>query len=353
MKRKLAPRQYSSTNTPLIITNYCAETIYPGITTQGGTGPQSNGFELQSGGNFSQDVSADWQGRVWGRTNCSFNSQGTGPANSGGSKYQACDTGDCNGVVDCKVTGNTPVTLAEFTLNAGDGQTYYDISLVDGYNLPMAIVLVPQGNASLLDIPPNLTNPSCVGTAGDLNSDQYYDPYTSGFQTFLGTNSSFPLPFDTKVTSSQASDWCPWDLQVNIPTGPGNGVYSYPDASIQRPVFDPCYSACAKYNDDADCSAKAICPDAYSYAFDDQTSTFIIPAGAGFEVVFCPGARSTNILATEADKLSQLKSSGSVNKRGIEEALPKRSEAFGVFASGRLVGVLVALAATAAVFVTL
>ncbi|KAK5074505.1 hypothetical protein LTR16_009025, partial [Cryomyces antarcticus] len=163
----------------------------------------------------------------------------------------------------------------------------------------MAIVLVPQGNASLLDIPPNLTNPSCVGTASDLNSDQYYDPYTSGFQTFLGTNSSYPLPFDTKVTSSQASDWCPWDLQVNIPTGPGNGVYPYPDTSIQRPAFDPCYSACAKYNDDADCS------------FDDQTSTFIIPAGAGFEVVFCPGARSTNILATEADKLSQLKSTGS------------------------------------------
>ncbi|KAK5170839.1 hypothetical protein LTR04_002916 [Oleoguttula sp. CCFEE 6159] len=337
MKRKLAPRQYSSTNTPLIVTNYCAETVYPGITTQGGTGPQSNGFELQSGGNFSQDVSADWQGRVWGRTNCSFNSQGTGPANSGGSKYQACDTGDCNGIVDCKVTGNTPVTLAEFTLNAGDGQTYYDISLVDGYNLPMAIVLVPQGNASLLDIPPNLTNPSCVGTASDLNSDQYYDPYTSGFQTFLGTNSSYPLPFDTKVTSSQASDWCPWDLQVNIPTGPGNGVYPYPDTSIQRPAK----------------AAKAICPDAYSYAFDDQTSTFIIPAGAGFEVVFCPGARSTNILATEADKLSQLKSTGSVNKRGTEEALPRRSEAFGVFASGRLVGVLVALAATAALFVTL
>ncbi|KAK5004743.1 hypothetical protein LTR60_006465, partial [Cryomyces antarcticus] len=87
--------------------------------------------------------------------------------------------------------------------------------------------------------------------------------------------------------------------------------------------------------------------------FDDQTSTFIIPAGAGFEVVFCPGARSTNILATEADKLSQLKSTGSVNKRGTEEPLPRRSEAFGVFASGRLVGVLVALAATAALFVTL
>jgi hypothetical protein len=60
------------------------------------------------------------------------------------------------------------VTLAEFTLDAGDGQSYYDISLVDGYNLPLAIVLVPHGNSSLDDIPPNLTNPSCEGTGSML-----------------------------------------------------------------------------------------------------------------------------------------------------------------------------------------
>jgi beta-mannosidase len=49
-------------------------------------------------------------------------------------------------------------------------------------------------------------------------------------------------------------------------------------------------------------------------AFDDQTSTFIIPSGAGFEVVFCPGARSTNILATESDKMLQLAQNGKVSK---------------------------------------
>lgn len=41
-------------------------------------------------------------------------------------------------------------------------------------------------------------------------------------------------------------------------------------------------------------------------AYDDQTSTFIIPAGAGFEVIFCPGARSTNILATSRSQLNSL-----------------------------------------------
>ena len=111
---------------------------------------------------------------------------------------------------DC-YQGAIPVTLAEFTLDAGDGQTYYDISLVDGYNLPLAIVLVPHGNSSLDDIPPNLTNPSCEGT-GSLLAPSNFNPYGSG--TFLGTNSSYPLPFETKVTTSNANQWCPWDLQV-------------------------------------------------------------------------------------------------------------------------------------------
>jgi len=225
------------------------------------------------------------------------------------------------------------VTLAEFTLDAGDGQTYFDISLVDGYNIPMAIVLVPHRNASLDDIPPNLTNPSCIGTASEL-APTTFNPYSGSLQTFLGTNSSFPLPFEDKVTSRQVSSWCPWDLQTNPPSAPGNGVYPYPDSNIQRPAFGPCASACAKYNTPTYCctgrfnspnvckhnyystAAKRVCPDAYSFAFDDQTSTFIIPSGAGFEVVFCPGGRSTNILATKASQLDEMASSGTVSGSG-------------------------------------
>ncbi|OCK81621.1 Osmotin, thaumatin-like protein [Lepidopterella palustris CBS 459.81] len=325
--KRVAPQRFDARKdsiTPLIVTNYCSETIYPGIMTQAGNGPPQTGFKLDPGQSNNQTVSENWQGRVWGRTNCSFNGDGTGPATGNGA---ACGTGDCNGILNCVATGNVPVSLAEFTLDAGDGKTYYDISLVDGYNLPIAIVMQPLANSSLDDIPPNLTNPSCQGTVG-LLQQKNYNPYSSGYQIFLGTNSSYPLPFDEKVDDKQVSSWCPWDLQVNPPRKPGDGVYPYPDDNIQRPVFDPCYSACAKYNSPSDCctgyhnqpstcqpseyskAAKAVCPDAYSYAFDDQTSTFIIPAGAGFEVVFCPGARSTNILATESRQLQQLADGG-------------------------------------------
>ncbi|KAF2874201.1 thaumatin family-domain-containing protein [Massariosphaeria phaeospora] len=315
--------------TPLLVTNTCPETIWPGISTQSGEGPGQNGFELTPGSTWNQTVSEDWQGRVWGRTNCSFNDEGTGPREGRG---RACRSGDCNGILNCQVGGDVPVSLAEFTLDAGDGHTYYDISLVDGYNLPMAIILQPLQNASLEDLPPNLIHPSCEGTVG-LLKEQDYDPYTSGSPNFLRTNSTYPLPFDRKVDDSQVAKWCPWDLQQEPPDKPSDGVYPYPDDNIQRPAFSPCYSACAKNNKPEDCctgqynspsacsaseyskSVKAVCPDAYSFAFDDQTSTFIIPSGAGFEVVFCPGGRSTNILSTESEKMRQLAQNGHVSRR--------------------------------------
>ena len=91
---------------PLVVKSLCSETIYPGIVTQSGTPPTSGGFELQTGQQMNLTVGADWQGRVWGRTNCSFNSQGTGPANAGGNNGggSACGTGDCGGLVSCKAT---------------------------------------------------------------------------------------------------------------------------------------------------------------------------------------------------------------------------------------------------------
>jgi beta-mannosidase len=102
MARK-APRRLERRKeplTPLIVTNNCPETVYPGISTQSGDGPNKNGYKLDPGETNNQTVSEDWQGRVWGRTNCSFNDQGTAPKNGG---YKACMTGDCNGIVDCKV----------------------------------------------------------------------------------------------------------------------------------------------------------------------------------------------------------------------------------------------------------
>jgi hypothetical protein len=119
----------------------------------------------------------------------------------------------------------------------------------------------------------------------------------------LNTSSKTPLPFESDVSASTVSNWCPSDLKVR-------------DAQGGSTVFNPCISACEQYKVGIYCctgkygsakkchanyyaiKAKEVCPDAYSYAFDDASSTFTAPTGSGFEIIFCPGGRSTVIQKT-------------------------------------------------------
>ncbi|QUC17904.1 uncharacterized protein UV8b_02145 [Ustilaginoidea virens] len=299
---------------PLVVTNKCETTIWPGLATQSGTGPGTGGFELQPGKNRTLWVAPNWQGRVWGRTNCTVNGDSC-----------ACKTGDCFAKLDCEFSGATPATLAEFNLAGGTTgmQTFYDISLVDGYNIPMGINYLPAKNTTY--IPPNLTNCACIATTGWL----YSNAKTGTFYA----NSSYPVPLEPQETNDSIENWCPWPNLAFPPTKPGDGVYPYPDDKIRRPAFSPCNSACAATGSDQDCcigkyhdakickpssysrAVKAVCPDAYSFAFDDQRSTFIVPKGGGWEVVMCPSGRSTNILRQLGQELSQLASGGRLSAR--------------------------------------
>lgn len=301
---------------PLKITNKCDSTIWPGIATQSGVGPGTGGFELGTGNTTDLWVSPDWQGRVWGRTNCTVNDDSC-----------SCETGDCFGLLDCKFSGATPATLAEFTLSGGarGKQTFYDISLVDGYNLPLGINYIPAKNTTF--VPPNLTNAACIATAGWLHAQNETGVYYS--------NSSYPIPLEAAETNESLNRWCPWSLLASPPVKPGDGVFPYPDDHIQRPDFSPCMSSCAATGRDKDCcvgkyhdpevcrpslysqAAKAICPDAYSFAYDDQESTFIIPNGGGWEVVMCPTGRSTNILSQLSSELFELASNGGLSDRAM------------------------------------
>ena len=72
-------------------------------------------------------------GRIWALTDCVMSNGAL-----------RCATGDCGGVLECAKAGiqrgrQTPVTLAEFTLNGNGSQDYYDVTLVDGYNLMISI----------------------------------------------------------------------------------------------------------------------------------------------------------------------------------------------------------------------
>jgi hypothetical protein len=73
---------------------------------------------------------------------------------------------------------------------------------------------------------------------------------------------------------------------------------------------------------------RSVRPTLTTLAFDDQTSTFIIPSGAGFEVVFCPGARSSNILDTSLEKMQQLSQKGRADKQAALISRKSRREMF-------------------------
>lgn len=184
----------------------------------------------------------------------------------------------------------------------------------------MAIQVIPTNGTA---VPPaNETNLICAGSLQGFDPDKNFNPYNNSQNIFYGTNSSAPLPFESKMTYADVSHWCPWDLQFAPMEEVGN----------TRLPFDPCLSLCSKTHKSEHCCtgkhnsaktckanyyskrAKAVCPDAYSYAYDDASSTFTVPTGTGFEVVFCPAGRSTNIKRTLAGTSGAELSAGTLSR---------------------------------------
>ncbi|KAJ8772811.1 hypothetical protein K2173_027988 [Erythroxylum novogranatense] len=217
------------------VTNKCGYTVWPGILSNAGSSPlESTGFELPSGGSRSFQAPPNWSGRFWGRTGCTFD-----PSTGQGS----CSTGDCStNQLECKgQNANPPATLAEFTVQSG-GQDFYDVSLVDGYNLPM--IVEPNGGSG-----------SCMmtGCAADLNQQ---------------------CPAELKVGSGDA---CKSACEAfGNPEYCCSGAYASPD-TCKPSTYSEMF--------------KAACPKSYSYAYDDATSTFTC-SGADYFITFCPSVAS-------------------------------------------------------------
>eukprot|EP00253_Pinus_taeda_P003474 PITA_03474 len=104
--------------------NHCSDTVWAAGIPVGG------GKELAKGAAWSVEVPAGTRaGRFWGRTGCSFDASGKG----------SCSTGDCGGVLSCTLSGKSPTTLVEYTLNGGNNQDFYDLSVIDGFNVPLSL----------------------------------------------------------------------------------------------------------------------------------------------------------------------------------------------------------------------
>ncbi|KAK6936590.1 Thaumatin family [Dillenia turbinata] len=219
------------------ITNNCPFTIWPGTLAGSGT-PQlpTTGFQLDCGQSLKILAVPGWSGRIWARTGCNFDGSGIG----------TCQTGDCAGRLECDGVGATPpASLFEITLGQGTDKDFYDVSVVDGYNLPL--IAAPHGAYG---------GCNATGCTSDIN---------------MG---------------------CPKELQVV-------------GAEIEEGAVVACKSACEAFGLDQYCCTgefanpttcqpsfystifKRACPRAYSYAFDDASSTFTCKA-FDYAIIFCP-----------------------------------------------------------------
>ncbi|KAK9062068.1 hypothetical protein SSX86_019253 [Deinandra increscens subsp. villosa] len=225
------------------LTNQCNYPVWAGLLSGAGTPPPpTTGLPLQPSQSDSISMPPSWSGRVWGRTLCSTDSDGR----------FTCVTGDCgSGTVECNGGGAAPpATLAEFTLNGANGMDFYDVSLVDGYNLPM--IIVPQGESG--------GNCNVTGCLVDLNRN------------------------------------CPSELRLRAAgsNGGDGGDESVACRSACEAFGDPMYCCNGAYSTPQTCNPtsyseyfKTACPTAYSYAYDDGTSTFTC-SSANYVITFCP-----------------------------------------------------------------
>ncbi|KAL1338048.1 hypothetical protein HN51_032735 [Arachis hypogaea] len=119
-------------NATFYVHNKCPFPIWPATAPNNGQPIIADGgFYLAP--NQTQKIIAPltWNGRIWARTGCNFNSNWK----------PACQTGDCDGRLACKgLIGTPPATLVEFSLQGEKKASFYDVSLVDGYNIPVSVM---------------------------------------------------------------------------------------------------------------------------------------------------------------------------------------------------------------------
>uniref|UniRef100_A0A7E4VJH0 Thaumatin-like protein n=1 Tax=Panagrellus redivivus TaxID=6233 RepID=A0A7E4VJH0_PANRE len=227
--------------------NNCGGPIWPGIL--GSTIPEGGGFRLEHGQSHDVYVPDRWQaGRFWTRTWCDdqFN----------------CATGFCGNKLQCSgAGGRPPASLAEFTLyaqNAGN-QDFYDVSLVDGWNVEVLI--------------------EPVGGTFQSNGGQY-DCKTIG------------------QCNANINDRCPDELKVWA-----SGTVAGCDSACTRWPDNDFYCCRNAHGTPQTCKSsdwpkdyakifKDTCPDDYSYAYDDKKSTFTCRGSNGrlspdYKITFC------------------------------------------------------------------
>lgn len=235
----------------LTVANNCPFTIWPAhytdLNVAQNVPDHPTGWEAPAYTSVTFNVPDSWKaGRIWARSNCDF-STNPGP--------NSCLAGGCNGGLLCDPhtgTGVPPVTLAEFTFQGDGNQDFYDVSLVDGYNLPMRIT----NNVGC-------TNPDCPV---DLNGE-------------------CPEPLKGPFDPSGAPVGCKSACAANVDGNPTDSANCCSGSHSTPETCPP--SGVAHYD-----YFKTRCPTSYAYAYDESSNTALWTCDsakkAEYTITFCP-----------------------------------------------------------------
>jgi len=290
--------------------NKCKESIW--IGSVGGTGHTSlgnGGWKMEAGSSSSMTVPQGWSGRIWPRTNCSFNDKGHCPTEG----VDCCSSGSClesdnkTFGLECAYSGKPPTSLIEMTFDAPSGNgpyDTYDVSFVDGWSVPVS--MNPNQGTFNIDPDKGLEAPWCKEN---------------------GCLETLSCPEEYAVKDSPNSCWSPCQHAVNTnqpkeeqsrlccactmdPPPKGEKACTCPDACCEggfgcTPYHTPSYSesmTCDPWSTDSNRgwdrmaltyihSVKSSCPEVYSWQFDDKAATFQCRKTDGivdYTIEFCP-----------------------------------------------------------------
>ncbi|KAE9586768.1 hypothetical protein Lal_00004849 [Lupinus albus] len=224
-----------ATATVFTLQNSCTQPIWIGTVSGNGAALLNSGGRLSIpfGSSIQLTAPAGWSGSFWARTGCNFDSSGIGK----------CAIGDCVGGLKCTGGGVPPATVVNFTIGtASNNKDFYDVSVVDGYNVGIGVKA--EGGTG---------DCKYAGCIADLNR------------------------------------YCPKELQVIDNSG---SVVACKSACAAFKTADFCCTddhSTAKSCNPTEYSKlfKSACPSAYSYAYDD-TSTTQTCSNSNYTIAFCP-----------------------------------------------------------------
>jgi hypothetical protein len=198
----------------------------------------ATGWALPPGQSVTITVPNQYNGRFWGRTGCVFHGS-TGH----------CQTGDCGGRFQCTGWGTIPATLAEYNLDAWQHLDFYDISMVDGDNVPM--YAYPTSG----DAPRKVSPDGCVAA---------------------GCTTAVPCPAALQITAAGKVVACESPCAKL-----GGDQYCCRGQWAPRSRCDP-----ATWPVDYAAIFKKAEPYAYSYVDDDATSVYTCQGTCNYDIVF-------------------------------------------------------------------